>query len=458
MAKTGDKIGPYALLRELGRGGFGVVWLAERRGSLATTRVAVKLPLAVESDLETLAQEARIWVQASGHPNVLPVIEADVYDGQVAIVSEYAAGGSLCVWLKQQAGFALLPEKARDMARGILAGLSHLHSKGIIHRDLKPANILLQGDVPRLTDFGLARLIKASGHSYGVGGTPAYMAPEAWDGYRSESSDIWSVGVILYEMLAGTRPFGQTELTPLFRAISSSEPAPLPSSIPLDIVRVVQKALEKSPANRYQAADHILADLRGCRGTAEDARTEEYLPEVRSDNLVLQLWQRMDPALQDALALAFNQARREGKNRISTRTFFAALARLKPGRLSELLGRLPEGALPTQVAEGVPVDRRILEEMPLLSTCVENAFRHLGKGDDAERRLVAEDVFVHVAKFGTGPSTAQLRAHGVTPERIDELIEQLGLEQPDGESRGGNRAPQEQRAGEPAKRWWRFGR
>jgi eukaryotic-like serine/threonine-protein kinase len=124
MVTTGDTIGPFVLVRELGRGGYGVVWLAERRGSLATTQVAVKVPLDVEPDLEALTWEARIWVQASGHPNVLPVIEAEVYDGQIVIVSEYAAGGSLSSWLGQQPGRVPPLAKAREMAVGILAGLT----------------------------------------------------------------------------------------------------------------------------------------------------------------------------------------------------------------------------------------------------------------------------------------------------------------------------------------------
>src|SRR5262245_41294823 len=135
------------------------------------------MPRDIESDLEALAREARIWVQASGHPNVLPVIEADVYDGQIAIVSEYAAGGSLSAWLRQQPGRLPVLAKAIEMATGILSGLSHLHSKGIVHRDLKPANILLQGDIPRLTDFGLARVLMATDHYHAAWVDTSFLLP-----------------------------------------------------------------------------------------------------------------------------------------------------------------------------------------------------------------------------------------------------------------------------------------
>jgi serine/threonine protein kinase len=272
----GNQIGPYVLVRELGRGSFGQVWLAERRGSLATTHVAVKVPLGAEPDLEALAKEARIWVQASGHPNVLPVIEADVYDGTVVIVSEYAAGGSMSAWLKTQAGDTPPIQKTIDLVTGILAGLGHLHSKGIVHRDLKPGNVLLQGDCPRLTDFGLARVLKADNQSRAAGGTPAYMAPEAWDGHRSEAADLWSGGVILYEMLAGVKPFPQTDLMQLFRAISSRDIPPLPGGTPAHLVWVVRRALEKSPERRYQSTRAMLADLQL---PAQGRTPQEFSPQ-----------------------------------------------------------------------------------------------------------------------------------------------------------------------------------
>src|SRR5207253_3402374 len=136
---------------------------------------------------------------------------------------------------KRNSGRAPSIESASAMMTGILAGLEHLHSKQIIHRDLKPANILLQGETPRLADFGLARVLKSSANSGGIAGTPAYMSPEAFDGKRSEQSDIWSAGVIFYQLLAGRAPFPQTDMTALFGAIIQREPEPLPPTIPYPI-------------------------------------------------------------------------------------------------------------------------------------------------------------------------------------------------------------------------------
>ncbi|PYS49724.1 MAG: serine/threonine protein kinase, partial [Acidobacteria bacterium] len=129
MIRAGDKIGPYTLVRRLGRGTFGVVWLAEKRTTLAATKVALKLPNDDDIDLEAVKREAAVWVEASGHPNVLPIIDADIYDEQVVIVSEFAPDGSLADWLKEHGGKAPTLEAAVEITLGILDGLAHLHAR-----------------------------------------------------------------------------------------------------------------------------------------------------------------------------------------------------------------------------------------------------------------------------------------------------------------------------------------
>ena len=152
-------------------------------------------------------------------------------------------------------------------------------------------------------------------------------------------------------------------------------------------------------------------------------------PPVHSENLLHRLWSSFDPELQDALSMAYNQAKSEGKTRISTLTFFAAVVRLRPGPLPQFLDRLPEHSLPEPIGEDVPRESQILQEEPLLSTCVENALLHLSKGADPEHRLSTAEVFVEVAKHGAGASVAQLREHGITPEKIDQLAGESGWEE-----------------------------
>ena len=123
MLRPEDVIGPYRLIRTLGHGAYGEVWLADRRTSLLTTQVALKLPLAENVDLETIRHEAALWLQASGHPNVVPVLEAERYGSHIVIASEHIAGGTLAAWLEKHGGQAPTVEAAVEMAYGILAGL-----------------------------------------------------------------------------------------------------------------------------------------------------------------------------------------------------------------------------------------------------------------------------------------------------------------------------------------------
>ncbi len=259
MFREGSQIGPYTLIRKLGRGGFGEVWLAEKRSQFVTKKVAVKLPHEEQVNFDAIHQEATLWEQASGHPNVLPIIDADVYDGQVVIVSEYADGGSLADKLKREEKLPL--KLAVEMTIGILSGLEFLHSRKIIHRDIKPQNILLQGNTPRLADFGISRAMNTTVVSSAVIGTDAYMSPEAFDGKRSIQTDIWSVGVVLYQLLKGALPFPQEHPTERMFAVLTKDFEPLGDEFPSDLRRIVERALQKQPENRFQTCTEMRDEL-----------------------------------------------------------------------------------------------------------------------------------------------------------------------------------------------------
>ena len=262
MPHIGEQIGPYTLVRQLGRGAFGLVWLAERRSAFATTQVAIKLALDDEPDLAAIAKESQLWSKLGNHPNILPIIEADKYDDQLVIVSEYAPDGSLDTWLKKNNGIAPSMESAIAMTMGILSGLEHLHSKKVVHRDLKPANILLHGETPRLADFGLARVLKSSMQSVGIAGTPAYMVPEVFSGERTVESDLWSAGVILYQMISGRLPFPHTDIMALIGAIGHRNPDSLPGYVPTELAQIIIRALQKDVASRFSSAAEMRAALQ----------------------------------------------------------------------------------------------------------------------------------------------------------------------------------------------------
>lgn len=278
MAGAGEQIGPYTLTGKIGQGAFGEVWLAEWRTEIATTKVAVKIPLDSEADIDLIKQEATLWVQASGHPNVLPIIEANIYDGRIVIVSEYAPNGSLSHWLAQHSGAAPSIEKAIEITNGILAGLHHLHGRRIVHRDLKPPNVLLQGDIPRLSDFGISRVLSSS-RSGVVAGTPQYMAPEAFNGERNEKTDIWSAGVILYQLLSGRLPFPQKDAASLMGAIFNQQPDALPSTVPPALQAVAMRSLSKDPAQRYGDTAEMRNALRATERVIN--RDAEDIPTIR---------------------------------------------------------------------------------------------------------------------------------------------------------------------------------
>jgi eukaryotic-like serine/threonine-protein kinase len=280
MLRANDQIGPYTLIKQLGKGAFGVVWLADRRTAIATTKVAIKIAMDEEPDLNAIRQEANVWAEIGGHPNVLPMIEADIFDGQIIVVSEYAPDGSLDGWMKENGGKAPSIESAAAMALGILSGLEHLHSKKVLHRDLKPANILLQGETPRLADFGLSRILKTGSQSTNASGTPAYMSPEAFDGKKIVQSDIWAAGVIFYQLLTGQHPFPAKDYSELIGGIFQKDPAPLPEDLK-QFETIISKALEKNPENRYSSAAEMKAALQTSLANAASQPAGSHLKTTR---------------------------------------------------------------------------------------------------------------------------------------------------------------------------------
>ncbi|MEK7723376.1 MAG: bifunctional serine/threonine-protein kinase/formylglycine-generating enzyme family protein [Acidobacteriota bacterium] len=248
------RIGPYSLVREIGRGMFGIVWLAEKQTQAGRFEFAVKLILKDSVHLEKLQHEISVWKTASGHANILTLIEADIQDGYFYIVSEHIADGSLQEKLTNSNRKGLALGKSIEITKGILSGLEHLHSLNIIHRDLKPANILMQGEIPRLTDFGVSKIAKNTTQSTNVSGTYSYLPPEAFDGKFSEKTDLWAVSIILYQLLTGNLPFPQKELSELIGAIMFKPAESLPSNFPPIFQQFLDKAFQKNPNNRFSSA------------------------------------------------------------------------------------------------------------------------------------------------------------------------------------------------------------
>jgi eukaryotic-like serine/threonine-protein kinase len=269
------RFGRYRVVRSLGRGGFGQVFLA--RDDQLARDVAVKASsarAAVRPDrLEALVTEGRLSAGLR-HPAIVQVFDVGRHDdGTVFIVMEYVEGTSLD---------AVIKEGHLDRARlaGIVAEVAeaahHAHQAGLVHRDLKPSNVMIDRDGrPRVADFGLAVTeAEQTGRAGEVAGTPHYMAPEQVRGevhYLDGRTDIWALGVILYRGLTGRLPFTGGDRAALFGEILHREPKPprqIDDSVPKELERICLKCLSKQMTGRYGSAKDLAEDLRAWLGAA----------------------------------------------------------------------------------------------------------------------------------------------------------------------------------------------
>jgi len=261
----------YAVLGVLGQGGMGVVFKAYDQRLLRN--VAIKMvaagPIAADELFERFEREAQAIAQIQ-HPNIAQIYEVGEVEGRPYLVMEFISGGTLSEHLRNQ---PQTPTQAAELIETLARAMHASHEAGILHRDLKPSNVLLTREgIPKITDFGLAKRLQAEGAANAtrtgdVVGTPAYMSPEQAGGVvRSigPPTDIYSLGVILFEMLTGRPPFQTPDPLSTVLMVLSDDPVPprrLQPSVPRDLETICLKCLEKVPAKRYANAAELADDL-----------------------------------------------------------------------------------------------------------------------------------------------------------------------------------------------------
>ncbi|MFN2624115.1 MAG: protein kinase, partial [Chthoniobacterales bacterium] len=275
-ALLGRQFAHYRIESILGVGGMGVVYLAhdDRLGRKVALKLLPPALTADERQLQKLKQEART-TSALNHPNIVTIHEIGEIDGMHYIASEFIEGNTL---RERMAQGRMAPDEALDIVIQLAGALAVAHAAGIVHRDIKPENIMLRHDgYVKILDFGIAKFIQPqSGHGtqtntrFLILGTARYMSPEQARGVAVDSrTDIWSLGVVLYEMIAARPPFEGDTNTDVMAAVLRSAAPPLDRSTPATVQRIISRTLAKDPNARYQNAADLRNDLQRTQSKKE---------------------------------------------------------------------------------------------------------------------------------------------------------------------------------------------
>lgn len=303
-----SKLGRYEILAELGKGAMGVVYRAH--DPLLNRTVAIKTIIMSEDPQEMAEYEARFYQEARAagglnHPNIVTIHDIGKSGNVAYMAMELLEGSELRALMSH--GTPVAPARAAEIAAQVAEGLAYAHQHGVVHRDVKPANIMiLANGLAKITDFGIARIRQAEVRTQTgiVLGSPRYMSPEQVAGKRAEPrSDIFSLGVILYEMLTGRPAFtGEDVSAVMFQILNLVPPAPssLNPGIPAVLDFIVAKALTKTADDRYQDASELARDLRDSAKHVDAAEQVSAAPRTtprpRLDTEAMQVLARTLPS------------------------------------------------------------------------------------------------------------------------------------------------------------------
>ena len=260
MFLKGQTVGKYRILSPLGSGGFGSVFLAE--DIWIHKKVAIKVPHKQNLDFTEMLKEPRL-LASMNHPNIVTVLTAEKQENVFFIVMEYVPGQTLEQIVLREGPLDV--SRALDFTCQICNAVDHAHRVGVLHRDLRPGNMLVsEAGMVKVTDFGTSRFLEIAAHGTTVIGSPPYMAPEQFYGKAVFASDVYSVGVTMYQMLTGELPYATpapSDIQRLVRGELVTAPRLKNGRIPKAVNDIVLKALAADVTQRYPRASDLLTDL-----------------------------------------------------------------------------------------------------------------------------------------------------------------------------------------------------
>jgi len=274
MLDLKGKIGKYKILKKIGSGGFGTVYLVE--DTILKVKRAVKVPHKLGKAMDKILQESIVQTKLLDHPNIVKLLTVDIIDNNILMVMEYIEGTDLETIIDEKNKLEL--KEALHYFRQILSAINYAHKNKIIHRDIRPSNILIdKNNNVKITDFGTSRLLEDKQYATTRIGSPPYMAPEQFEGKAVFASDIYSVGCLMYEMLTGFPPIIYSNPMDIYRAARDGKFTPLKSKrpdVPSKLNNIITKCISANLDSRYNTVIELINDLNQFENKSQDFEQE----------------------------------------------------------------------------------------------------------------------------------------------------------------------------------------